>query len=239
MQVVVVCLLAFTLFAAAFEQSAVSAGRYRSDVGAGIYALLIPLFFSALIALAVPLQAVESLRGERRSSNWDLLMLTPIGHRRLLLGKLIAALIAASWSIWLAVPLFWLALYTGGLSAAQLGLCALVSLAGFMLFCLIGMHIALSPRPDSAVWRSYAVVLSFVLLPLIVSTWSPLVNVPTAIRDLLRALSPLSVLIAIVGAQTQSPLGIAPIWVWMLSCYAVLSVTLFCIVRHRISASLQ
>ena len=98
-QFIILCTLAFALFATAFELFALSRGRPQILVGEGIYALLIPLFFCLLLGLVVPLQTVESFQIERRRANWDLLNLTPIGHRKFLLGKLMGTVLALLWCI--------------------------------------------------------------------------------------------------------------------------------------------
>lgn len=137
-QLIILCTLAFTLFAIAFELFALSRGRPQIHVGESIHAIWIPLFFCLLLGLAVPLQAVESFQVERQNSNWDLLNLTPIGHRKFLLGKLVGAVLATLWCIWLAIPLFALSVYTGGLALHQLLQCGLVFIAGFTVFFLLG-----------------------------------------------------------------------------------------------------
>ena len=126
-QFIILSVLAFALFATAFEQFALSRGRPQILVGESIYTFLIPLFFCLLLGLIVPLQAVESCQIERRGSNWDLLTLTPIGHQKFLLGKLMGAILGLLWCIGLTIPLFGLSVYTGGLGILQLLQCGLVS----------------------------------------------------------------------------------------------------------------
>ena len=234
-QLVIVCVLAVTVFAIAFEQFALSRARPQIHVGERIYAVFIPLFFCLLLGLVVPLQAIESLQTERQSSNWSLLNLTPIGHSKFLFGKLISTLIATSWCIWLAVPLFWLPVYTGGLAFYQLLQCGLVFIAGFTLFFLIGASFTLLGSSIHTIPRSYAVVLSLTFIPLAMPTLSPLLNLPAVLLDLLRVLSPLCVLIAVVRSKASMSLGIAPIWVWMLCCYTVLSTMLFWISSRQLA----
>ena len=233
-QLIILCTLAFALFATAFEQFALSRGRPQILVGESIYALLIPLFFCLLLGLAMPLQAVESFQVERHGSNWDLLNLTPIGHRRLLLGKLMGAVLGLLWCIGLTIPLFAISVYTGGLAIRQLLQCGLVSIVGFTAFFLIGTYFTLLGQPNQASARSYAVVLLLTFVPLIAPVLTPLVSVPTILLELLRMLSPLCILVAIVKADTHTALGIAPVWVWMVICHIILSATLFGILSWRL-----
>lgn len=226
-QFIILCALAFALFATAFELFALSRGRPQILVGEGIYALLIPLFFCLLLGLVVPLQAIESFQIERHRSNWDLFTLTPIGHQKLLLGKLIGMVLILLWCIGLTIPLFGVSVYTGGLEIHQLLQCGLVSIVGFASFFLIGACFTLLGPPNHARERSYAVVLLLTFTPLITPALAPLVAIPTTLLELLQVLSPLCVLIAIVKSDTYITLGIAPVWVWMVLYHTILSAALF------------
>ena len=233
-QFIILSVLAFALFATAFEQFALSRGRPQILVGESIYTFLIPLFFCLLLGLVVPLQAVESFQIERRGSNWDLLTLTPIGHQKFLLGKLMGAVLGLLWCIGLTIPLFGLSVYTGGLGILQLLQCGLVSIIGFATFFLLGGCFTLLGQPNQARGRSYAVVLLLTFTPLIAPALTPLVNLPTLLLELLRILSPLCVLIAIVQSDTRVVLGIAPVWVWMVLYHTILSATLFGVLNWQL-----
>ena len=226
-QFIILCTLAFALFATAFEQFALSRGRSEILVGESIYALLISLFFCLLLGLVIPLQAVESFQIEGRGSNWDLLNLTPIGHQKFLLGKLMGAVLALLWCIGLTMPLFGISVYTGGLEVYQLFLCGLISIIGFIAFFLIGACFTLLGCPDHARGRSYAVVLLLTFTPLIIPVLTPLINLPTILIELLRVLSPLCALVAIVKPGAYVGFGITPGWVWMALYHIILSATLF------------
>ena len=233
-QFIILCTLAFALLATAFEQFALSRGRPQILVGESIYALLIPLFFCLLLGLVVPLQAVESFQIERHRSNWDLLNLTPLGHRKFLLGKLMGAVLGLLWCIGLTIPLFGVSVYTGGLEIHQLLQCGLVLIAGFTTFFFIGACFTLLGHPNRAMGRSYAVVLLLSLIPLIMPALTPLVSIPTILLELLQVLSPLCVLVAIVKSDTYIAIGIVPVWVWMVLYHLILSATLFGVLNWRL-----
>lgn len=233
-QFIILGTLALALFAVAFEQFALSRGRPQILVGESIYTLLIPLFFFLLLGLITPLQAVESFQIERHRSNWDLLTLTLIGHRKLLLGKLMGAILALLWCIGLTVPLFVISVYTGGLEIYQLLQCGLVFVVGFIAFLLIGICFTVLGQPNRAKAGGYAVILSLTFIPLIAPVSAPLVSVPTILLELLRLLSPLCILVAIVKADTHIVFGIAPIWVWTAIYHIILSVTLFGILSWQL-----
>ena len=233
-QLIILCALAFALFATAFEQFALSRGRPQILVGEGIYVLLIPLFFCLLVGLVVPLQAVESFQIERHRSNWALLNLTPIGHRKFLLGKLIGAVLALLWCIGLTIPLFGISVYTGGLEIRQLLQCGLVFIVGLIAFFMIGACFTLLGHPKHAMGRSYAVVLLLSFTPLIAPALTPLVGIPTILIELLRVLSPLCVLVAIVNSDTYIAPSLAPVWLWMALYHTILSAALFGVLSWRL-----
>ena len=238
-QFIILCTLAFALFVTAFELFALSRGRSKILVGESVYVLLIPLFFCLLLGLVVPLQAVESFQIERRGVNWNLLNLTPIGHRKFLSGKLMGAVLALLWCIGLTIPLFGISVYTGGLEIRQLLQCGLVFIVGLIAFFLIGTCFTLLGQPNHAMGRSYAVVLLLSFIPLIAPALTPLIGIPTILLELLRVLSPLCVLVAIVKSDTDIALGIAPIWVWMVLYHIILSAALFGLLSWRLEKHVQ
>ena len=230
-QLVILCVFALTLFATAFELFAVSQSQHQTRMGESVYAISVIVFFIAIIGLAVPLQAIETFQTERLSTNWELLKITPLRSWRILLGKLIGAILGTLWIVWLAVPLFWLSVYTGGLAFRELLQCALVFTAAITLFFLIGVYLTLFSTAITAISRSYAAVLSIIFIPLIVSQM-PITS--PRFEEVLRLLSPLCVLIAIVNSETHTSMGIAPIWVWMIGFYTILSALLFWISNRLI-----
>ena len=225
-QFVIMCLLAFTLFTAAFELFAQSQTSSQIDVGSGIYSILVIVFFIAILCFAVPLQGIEAIQIEKRSANLDLLTITPINAWKLLAGKLIGAIIAALWSVWLATPLFWLSIYTGGLTLRQLFACGLVFIAGNALFLMIGISFTLFGNPIHARSRSYAAVLSITLLPLILSHT---IRFEQGALDLLHLLSPLCALLSIIRSEK----GSIAIWLWMTCFYLLLFALMFGISGRR------
>ena len=233
-QFIILCTLAFVLFATAFEGFALSRGGSQILVGESIYVVLISLFFCLLLGLVIPLQAVESFQIEKRGSNWDILNLTPIGHRKFLLGKLMGSVLALLWCIGLTIPLFGISVYTGGLEIRQLFLCGLASIIGFIAFFLIGACFALLGCPDHARGRSYAVVLLLTFTPLIIPALTPMINFPKILIDLLQALSPLCALVAIVKPDAYVGLSITPVWMWMILYYIILSATLFGVLNWQL-----
>ncbi|MDE0042031.1 MAG: hypothetical protein OXT74_08345, partial [Candidatus Poribacteria bacterium] len=134
------------------------------------------------------------------------------------------------WSIWLVTPLFWLSIYSGGLTLYQLSKCLLVYIACISLFSMIGMCFALSANPVRARARSFSTVLLITFLPLISLRVLPLDDV---LLNLLNSLSPLSVLLYIIGRQPNALIAGIPLWSWMVCVHFVASAILLWIAAKR------
>jgi ABC-type transport system involved in multi-copper enzyme maturation permease subunit len=223
-QLVILCLLALTLFAAAFEFFARSQTGLSIDVGTNIYAMMVVLFFVVMLCFAVPLQAIDAIQAEKQHTNLNLLQLTQLPPWEFLAGKLIGALLAALWSVWLAVPLFCLSTFTGGLTLQQFLTCGLIFIVATTLFSMIGIRFAQSGDSLRARSRSYAVVLSLTFLPLILSQT---LTLDRLLLNLLRLLSPLCVLRSIVQPEMAAHIGSFPIWFWMIGLYLLVFLMLF------------
>ena len=231
---VILALLAFTLFAMAFESFArASQTGSQTNVGAGLYGILVTVFFGLLVCFVVPVQIIGAIEIEKRNSNFDLLSMIPLNPWQLLGGKLIGGLVAVFWPVWLASPLFWLSIYTGGLEFVQTLSCILVMISASLVFSMVGIGFALFGSVRYAISRSYAVILPITLLPLILSYTFTLAPRGEA---LLRALSPLCVLLSIVRSETDFLYGVMPIWGWMICVYALLSAFMFWMTGKRIAS---
>lgn len=223
-QPITVGLLSLILLAAAFELFAYAQTGGQINVGYGIYSILVIALFIMLLCFAVPLQAIEAVRIENLSANFDLLRMSPFSPLELLAGKLIASVIAALWTIWLVTPLFWLSVYAGGLSLNQLLKCGLVFIACISLFSMIGIGFALTSNANQARGRSYATILLLTFLPLILSRTLP---IDGALLNLLYVLSPLSVLLSIIGLYPNAFITGIPLWSWMVCFYFTATFLLF------------
>ena len=229
-QPVIVGLLSLVLLAAAFELFAHAQTGAQINVGYGIYSILVIALFLWLLCFAVPLQAMEAIQVELQGANFDLLRMSPLSPTGLLAGKLAASVIAALWTIWLVTPLFWLSIYTGGLSLNQLLGGGLVFIACISLFSMIGICFALSSNSIRARGRSYAAILILTLLPPISSQTLPVDGV---LLNLLSALSPLSALLSIVGLYPNAFIIGFPLWSWMVCIYVVATALLFWLAVRR------
>ena len=227
-QLVMLGMLALVLFGAAFELFAYSQTGAQVNVGYGIYSILVVALFIMLLCLALPLQAIEAMQVENQSSNLDLLRMAPLSTWQILVGKLFASIIAAFWTIWLAVPLFWLSIYAGGLAIRQLLTCGLVFVVSISLFSMIGIYFTFFGNPIRARTRSYSTVLLITLLPLILSHTLAVGEGPL---NALRILSPLCVLLSIIGSNPTTLIAGLALWFWMACFYLIVCILMcwFCI----------
>ena len=229
-QLIIIGLLSLILLAAAFELFAYAQTGGQIDVGYGIYSILVIALFIVLLCFMVPLQAIEALQIENQSSNLDLLRMSPLSILELLAGKLIASIIAAFWTILLSTPLFWFSIYAGGLTLNKLLTCVSVYIACILLFSMIGICFAFSANSIQARTRSIATILLITFLPLMSSRTLP---VNDFLLTLLNSLSPLSVLLSIIGSHPNAFIMSLPLWSWMVCFYIVVSALLFWLAAKR------
>lgn len=222
-QLLIIGLLSLILLIAAFELFAYAQKGAQINVGYGIYSILVIALFIMLLCLVVPLQAIEAVQIENLRANFELLRLSPLSVWKQLAGKLIASIIAALWSIWLVTPLFWFSIYSGGLTLNQLFTCLLVYIACILLFSMIGICFALSANSIQARARSFSTILLITFLPPISLRLLPLDGV---LLSLWNSLSPLSVLLSIIGWYPNASIAGLPLWSWMTCFYSMASVFL-------------
>ena len=229
-QTIILGLLSLILVIAAFELFAFTQRGGQINVGYEIYSILVIALFIMLLCLVVPLQAIEAAQIENLNANIDLLRISPIGIPTQLAAKLVASIIAALWSIWLVTPLFWFSMHSGGLTVNQIFACLLVYVASISLFSIIGICFALSSNPVQARARSFATILLITFLPLI-SLWA--LPFDDTLLSLLNSLSPVSVLLSIVGWYQNAFMTGFSLWSWMVCVYFVASTILFWIAAKR------
>ena len=229
-QLIIISLLSLTLVGAAIELFAYTQTGGHIDVGYGIYSILVIALFILMLCFVVPHQAIEALQIENRSSNLDLLKMSPLSPLVSIAGKFLASVIAALWTIWLVAPLFCLSIYAGGLTLNQLLTCGLIFIACISLFSMIGICFALSPNSIQARTRSFATILLITFLPLILSRT---LLVDDVLVNLLNSLSPLSVLLSIIGRHRDAYMMGLPLWSWMVCLYLLASIILFWIAAKR------
>ena len=229
-QLIIIGLLSLILLISAFELFAYAQRGGQFNVGYGIYSILAIALFVMLLCLVVPLQAIEAAQIENLNSNIDLLRISPLSIWKQLAAKLVASIIAALWSIWLVTPLFWFSIYSGGLTLNQIFTCLLVYVASTSLFSMIGICFAFSANPVQARVRSFSTILLITFLPLI-SLWA--LPFDDTLLSVLNSLSPVSVLLSVVGWYPNAFTTGFSLWTWMVCVYFVASAVLYWIAAKR------
>lgn len=229
-QLIIIGLLSLILLISAFELFAYAQRGGQFNVGYGIYSILAIALFIMLLCLVVPLQAIEAAQIENLNSNTDLLRISPLSIWKQLAAKLVASIIAALWSIWLVTPLFWFSIYSGGLTLNQIFTCLLVYVASTSLFSMIGICFAFSANPVQARVRSFSTILLITFLPFI-SWWA--LPFDDTLLSVLNSLSPVSVLLSVVGWYPNAFMTGFSLWSWMVCVYFVASAVLYWIAAKR------
>ena len=229
-QLIIIGLFSLILLISAFELFAYAQRGGQFNVGYGIYSILAIALFIMLLCLVVPLQAIEAAQIENLNSNTDLLRISPLSIWKQLAAKLVASIIAALWSIWLVTPLFWFSIYSGGLTLNQIFTCLLVYVASTSLFSMIGICFAFSANPVQARVRSFSTILLITFLPLI-SLWA--LPFDDTLLSVLNSLSPVSVLLSVVGWYPNAFMTGFSLWSWMVCVYFVASAILYWIAAKR------
>ena len=140
----------------AFFGQGVGVAKMRTGIEGYIWMTAIQFF---LIILVAPALSAGSIAGERERQTFDLLLVTGVGTRRMVLGKLTENLAFLVLMILCSAPVMSLVLVTGGVSAADV-LATLLYLAVIALAALsVGMVMsAIFRRTLVAVIASYLAI---------------------------------------------------------------------------------
>ncbi|MGH9103888.1 MAG: ABC transporter permease, partial [Acidimicrobiales bacterium] len=141
-----------------------------SQVGIAVFVVLSAAVL-ALMALLVPGLVGGVVSGERERQTLDLLLCTPVGPARIVVGKLASALAFVLVLLGASVPLFSAALLLGGISLTQIMVMLLVtlvtvaSLGALALLCSVCLR-----RTTSSTIASYLLAAALFGLPVLVGT---------------------------------------------------------------------
>jgi ABC-type transport system involved in multi-copper enzyme maturation permease subunit len=121
----------------------------------------------ATVALVVPGLVGPTISGERERQTLDLLLVTPLGPGRIVLGKLIAALAFVVLLVIACLPLFSVAFLLGGVGIAEVLEVVTFTLVGAITIGALSMLISvLLRRVSSATVVSYLVMLALTVGPI-------------------------------------------------------------------------
>jgi ABC-type transport system involved in multi-copper enzyme maturation permease subunit len=136
-----------------------SATTYNvEDIGGTLFAVVVGMEM-LLTSLIAPTLTAGAISGERERQTYDLLRVTLLSARRLVMGKLAAALAYVVLLLVVAVPLQSVAFFFGGISAADVWLSLWVMLVNALFLAALGLYFsARTWRTFSAKALTYAVV---------------------------------------------------------------------------------
>jgi ABC-type transport system involved in multi-copper enzyme maturation permease subunit len=121
----------------------------------------------ATVALVVPALVGPTISGERERQTLDLLLVTPLGPGRIVLGKLIAALAFVVLLVIACLPLFSVAFLLGGVGMAEVLEVVAFTLVGAVTIGALSMLVSvLVRRVSSATVVSYLVMLALTVGPI-------------------------------------------------------------------------
>ncbi|RME47892.1 MAG: hypothetical protein D6796_07105 [Caldilineae bacterium] len=134
-----------------------------SMMGKGIF--YTTTFLLLLIASLVgPAFSASSIVSEKDRQTFDLLLITALSPRAIVLGKLSAILIFMGLLILATLPFQTMAYFFGGVALAEVAVAALVLLATTLFFCSLGLFISTIARSTTiANMVTYAAVIPFLL----------------------------------------------------------------------------
>jgi len=121
----------------------------------------------ATVALVVPGLVGPTIAGERERQTLDLLLVTPLGPARIVLGKLMAALLFVVLLVVACLPLFSVAFLLGGVSLSEVLEAVALTLVGAITIGAVSMLISVAfRRVSSATVVSYLAMLALTVGPI-------------------------------------------------------------------------
>jgi ABC-type transport system involved in multi-copper enzyme maturation permease subunit len=134
-----------------------------SRVGTALFYIVVGMQ-TLLVSFVSPSFSAGAVSGERESETYDLLRLTLLTPRQIVIGKLIPAFGYTALLVFATLPLLSLALLLGGVELVQLFGALSVILASALLFSALGLYISSRMRTTlGSTIITYAVTLGIVL----------------------------------------------------------------------------
>lgn len=149
---------------------------YLQIVGKAVFSavVIIELLMIAFIGPALTSGAISS---ERERQTFDLLRISLLSPRDLVIGKLGSALIYLLLLIFTAIPLQSLAFFLGGIGLPELIISTVMLVASAFLFCTLGLYFStLTKRVSVSTTFSYGAVLLPVIIVVLLFFW--ILNTP-------------------------------------------------------------
>ena len=148
-----------------------------SRVGSALFYIIVGMQL-VLISFIAPWFTAGAISGEREMNTYDLLRLTPLKPRQIVLSKLLSAFGYTMLLVFATLPLLSLALLLGGVDLSQILAAILVICAAAFLFSCLGLFVSSHLQTIlGATTLTYALVLAIVIgMAVMASTALPVLN---------------------------------------------------------------
>jgi ABC-type transport system involved in multi-copper enzyme maturation permease subunit len=137
---------------------------FRQNAGKGIFSTIV-LLELLLVSFIGPGLTAGSITSEREHQTFDLLRVSLLSSRALILGKLGSAFVYLFLLILTALPIGSIAFLLGGVGLAEILIAGLMLIISAMYFCALGLFFSsLMKRTLAATVSSYGVILLSILM---------------------------------------------------------------------------
>jgi ABC-type transport system involved in multi-copper enzyme maturation permease subunit len=134
-----------------------------SRVGTALFYIVVGMQ-TLLVSFVAPSFTATAISGERENQTYDLLRMTLVSPRQIILSKLFSAFGYTGLLVFATLPLLSLALLLGGVEIIQVAAAVLVILASALLFSVLGLYVSSRMRTTlGATLVTYALTLGIVL----------------------------------------------------------------------------
>ena len=175
--------------------------RSSSSAGFQLFATLTSAVMT-LVVLLTPGISAGQITSERERQTFDLLLCTRMGPGRIVIGKLLSALLFVLLLIIATIPLFSVVFLIGGISAGDVAALVALMLMTALLVGAIGMFwTTVLRRTTAAMLASYVSVFVLAAAPIITSSTSntqtfgpggPVIEGPGPVNSVMQAFSPVT-----------------------------------------------
>jgi ABC-type transport system involved in multi-copper enzyme maturation permease subunit len=123
------------------------------------------IFLLVLVTLFAPVMSVSAIAGEKQRQTLDLLVITLLPARSIVMGKLVTALIYTFLLLAAAWPLLLLCLMTGGVALIEFVVAGVILFVTAIAFTTIGLFVSsLGKTTTNATMLTYGLVLPGILI---------------------------------------------------------------------------
>jgi ABC-type transport system involved in multi-copper enzyme maturation permease subunit len=160
------CLIfgSYTLTQLVFDADLKDFVRDLNDVSAAIF-YVTAVFLLLIVTLFAPAMAASTIAGEKQRQTLDLLLVTLLPTRSIVIGKLVSALVYTLLLIGVVWPLVLFCLFLGGVDLVELFVAGVLLIVTSLAFTTVGLFMSsLSRTTTNATMLTYGVALPALLI---------------------------------------------------------------------------